>query len=67
MMMNSAFSDWHQLLGNSDAEDVVARAAIGEEVQRRAGLLEHRPEERRGDEEHADHVQAAALVAASSS
>ena len=40
------------------AEHLGAGVAIGEEVERRAGLLEHRPEERRGEEQHADHVEA---------
>ena len=61
VMMNSAFSDWNQLLGKLAAEDRVARAAIGEQVQRRAGLLELRPEERGAEEEHADDVELPAL------
>ena len=44
-MMNNAFSDCHQLLGKRVTEDELVRAAIGEEIQRRPGLLEHRPEE----------------------
>ena len=48
------------------AEDRRSRVAIGEQVQRRAGLLEHRPEQRRGEEEDADDVEPLALLAASS-
>ena len=60
-MMNSALTDWNQLLGNSQPRIDVARAAVGEQVQRRPGLLEHRPEERGGEEEDADDVQPLAL------
>ena len=36
------------------AEDRRPRAAVGEQVQRRSRLLEHRPEQRRREEQHAD-------------
>ncbi len=43
------------------AENRRPRGAIGEQIQRRTCLLELGPEDRRGDEEDGDGVQAAAL------
>ena len=48
------------------AEDRRPRVAIGEEVERRSGLFEERPEERRGEEEDADRRTAACARRASS-
>ena len=47
------------------AEERVLRVAIGEEVQRRAGLLELGPEQRRREEEHADRRRVACVRAVS--
>ncbi len=43
------------------AENGRPRRAVGEQIQRRSGLLELRPEDRRRDEEDGDRVQSAAL------
>ncbi len=45
-----------------EAEHVVVGVAIGEQVQGRSGLFEHRPEQRRGEEQHANHVEPLALL-----
>ena len=59
--MKSEFIDWNQLLGIVVAQDAVARVPVREQVQRRARLLEDRPEQRGGEEQHADQVQPLAL------
>ncbi len=62
IQMNIEFIDWNQLLGKLQPEDGRARIAIAEEVERRAGLFEQRPEERRGEEEQADDIEPLALL-----
>ena len=59
--MNSGFSDWNQLAGNSQPKSVLTRAPLGEEVEGRARLLEHRPEHGGADEQHEDHRELPAL------
>ena len=59
--MKNELTLWNQLLGKRQAEDLGARVAIGEQVERRAGLFEDRPEQRRGEEQHGDDVQPPAL------
>ena len=44
-------------------EELVPGAAVGEEVERGARLLEHRPEQRRRQEQHRDHDQPLAFRA----
>ena len=54
-MMKSAFADWNQLHGNdSSRRSIVPSLRSREQVERRAGLFEDRPEEGRRQEEHAD-------------
>ena len=60
-MMKMALADWNQLLGNSNAEERRPHVAIGEQVERRSGLFELGPEQRRRQEEDADHVEAPSL------
>ena len=60
--MNSEFSDWNQLLGNGHPSSSCARVAIREQIERRAGLLEHGPEEGGREEQRADGIQAPALL-----
>src|SRR4029078_2290640 len=45
-----------------DAEEVVVRIALREQVAGPAGLAESGPEDRRRDEEDEDHDEASALV-----
>ena len=61
--MKTELSDWNHAVGISklSASIVAIDIALGEEVERRAGLLEARPEQRAADEQEQDHHHALLL------
>ena len=56
-MMKSGGSDWYQLAGKLCPRHDIVSAAIGEEVEGRAGLLVGHPEHHRRGKEDGDHHQ----------
>ena len=59
-------TNWNQLAGKTKPRMSRFGAALGEQVQRRAGLLERRPEQCRRDEQHQDRGRPFALLRRSS-